>query len=172
MRNAELTRYHQPEELGEGPKGRGYNSPYVLPACRNPPWNPSWLRDACTSRKDPKTKYGSSKMTRQRRFPEAFHNPITIKSDTMSHVAEQFSWVPLHCFSPPGHPFPMNSVALSVPGSPQTIHFQMLGKSPLLILGRAPPSCNKGQLWWDFFNTIDHSGTQGPARLLTNQTRW
>jgi hypothetical protein len=32
----------------------------------------SWLRDACTSRKDPKTKYGSNKMTRQRQFPEAW----------------------------------------------------------------------------------------------------
>ena len=33
-------------------------------------------------------------------------NPITIKPETVSHVAELFSWVPLPYCSPPGCPFP------------------------------------------------------------------
>jgi len=31
-------------------------------------------------------------------------NPIPIKLETASHVAEQFSWVPLPYCSPPGKP--------------------------------------------------------------------
>ena len=44
--------------------------------------------------------------------------------------------------SPPGHPFPINSLALSSPVSPRTIHFWVLDKSPLSDSGRGPPSCN------------------------------
>ena len=50
-------------------------------------------------------------------------NPITIKPETVSHVAEQFSWVPLPCCSPPRCPFTIKSLALSAHVSPQTIHF-------------------------------------------------
>ena len=60
----------------------------------------------------------------------------------MSHAAEQFSWVSLPCCSPPGGPFPIKSLALSAHMSPQTIHFQVLGKSPVLGPGRGPLSCN------------------------------
>ena len=74
-------------------------------------------------------------------------NPITIKPDIVSHVAEQFSWVPLPYCSPPGCPFPIKSLALSAHMSPRTIHFQMLDKSPVWGPGRGPPSCNKWQLW-------------------------
>ena len=69
-------------------------------------------------------------------------NPITIKPETASHVAEQFSWVPLPYCSPPGCPFPTKSLALSAHVSPWTIHFQVLDKSPVLGPGRGPPSCN------------------------------
>ena len=51
-------------------------------------------------------------------------NPITIKPRTASHVAEQFSWVPWPYCSPPGCPFPIKSLALSVCESPQTIYRQ------------------------------------------------
>ena len=69
-------------------------------------------------------------------------NPITIKPETGSHVAEQFSWVPLpYCF-PPGCPFPIKSLALSADVSPRTIHFRVLDKSPVSALGRGPLSCN------------------------------
>ena len=40
-------------------------------------------------------------------------NPITKKPETASHLAEQFSWVPLPYSSPPGCPFPIKSLALS-----------------------------------------------------------
>ena len=36
-------------------------------------------------------------------------NPITIKPETVSHVAERFSWVPLPYCSPPRCPFPIKS---------------------------------------------------------------
>ena len=71
-------------------------------------------------------------------------NPITIESETESHLAEQFSWVPLLCCSPPGCPFPIKSFALAARVSPWTIHFQVLDKSPLLGPGRGLPSWNKG----------------------------
>ena len=61
----------------------------------------------------------------------------------MSHVEEQFFWVPLHDCSLAGCPFPIKPLALSACGSPQTIHFWVLAKSPLSGPGRAPPSCNK-----------------------------
>ena len=124
VRNSELTSYHQPEEFRKGQKERGDTSPYVLPTSQNPPrWNPSWLSDVHTTRKDPE----SQRLARDN--PET--HPITIKTETVSHVAEQFSWVPLPSCSPPGCPFPKKSLALSARMSPQIIHFRVLDKSPL-----------------------------------------
>ena len=109
--------------------------PYVLPYFQNPPqWNPSWLSKACTTRKDPESEW----LTRDN--PET--NPITIKPETVSHVAEQFSWVSLPSCCLPRLPFPKKSLALSTHVSPQTIHFQVLDKSMLYDPGRGPPSCN------------------------------
>ena len=61
----------------------------------------------------------------------------------MSHVAEQLSWLSLPCCPPPGCPFPIKSLALSAHASPLTIHFRVLGKSPVSGPGRGPPSCNR-----------------------------
>ena len=72
-------------------------------------------------------------------------NPVTMKPETVSHVAEQFSWVPLPCCSLPRHPFPIKSFALSAHVSPRTIHFQVLDKSPLWGPGRGPPSWKQHQ---------------------------
>ena len=69
-------------------------------------------------------------------------NPITIKPDIVSHMAEQFSWVPLPSCSPPGCPFPIKSLALSADVSPRTIHFRALDKRPVSGPGRGPPSGN------------------------------
>ena len=46
-----------PEELGRGLKKEGGDaSPYVLPTSQKlSQWNPSWLRDAGTTRKDPES---------------------------------------------------------------------------------------------------------------------
>ena len=113
----------------------------MLPASQKPThWDPSWLRDVRATRRTlSQTKYGPSKMIGQGQL-EA--NPIAIKPETVSYVAEQFSWVPLSCCSLPGCPFPIKSLALSAHVSPQTIHFQVLDKSPLSGSGRGPPSCN------------------------------
>ena len=164
----ELTSYHQPEEFEKGQKERGDTSPYVLPTSQNPScWNPSWLSHASATRKDPESEW----LARDNQET----NPITIKPETASHVAEQFSWVPLPCCSLPRRPFPMKSLALSARVSPWTIHFRVLDKSPLSGPGRGPPSCNKWWLWWGtFFATTDILatwGTQGPVRLLTDQTQ-
>lgn len=55
---------------------------------------------------------------------------------TLSLMAEQSSWVPLHCSFMPGSPFPNESFALSALMSPPE-------KTPFLGPGRGPSSCNK-----------------------------
>ena len=56
--------------------------------------------------------------------------PITIKPETVSHVAKQVSWVLLPSFL---HwcPFPTKSLALSAYVSPWRIHFPVLDESIL-----------------------------------------
>ena len=126
----ELTSYHQPEEFGKGQKEREDASPYVLPTSQNPfCWNPSWLSNVHATRKDPESEW----LARDNRQT----NPITIKPETVSHMAEQFSCVPLPSCSPPGRTFPTKSLALSAHVSPRTIRFQVLDKSPL-----GSPYCN------------------------------
>ena len=97
-------------------------------------WHPSWQNKACTTRKDSESEWLAKDN------PET--NPIIIKPETSSRVAELFFWVPLPYCSPPGCPFPIKSLALSAHVSPQTIHFRVLDKSPVLGPGRGPPSCN------------------------------
>ena len=96
--------------------------------------HPSWLSDACATRKDSELEWLAKD------YPET--NPTTIKPETVSHMAEQFSWVPLPYCSPPGCPFPIKSLALSTHVSPRTIHFWVLDKSPVSGPGRSLPSCN------------------------------
>ena len=97
-------------------------------------WHPSWLNKACTTRKDSE----SESLAKDNRET----NPITIKPKMGSYMAELFSRVPLPYCSLPGCSFPIKSLALSAHVSPQTIHFWVLDKSPVLGPGRAPPSCN------------------------------
>ena len=106
-----------------------------LTTSQNPSlWHPSWLNKACATRKDSESEWLAKDN------PET--NPITIKPGTASHVIELFSWVPLPCCSPPGCAFLIKYLALSAHVSPQTIHFQVLDKSPVSGPGRGPPSCN------------------------------
>ena len=93
-------------------------------------WHPSWLNKACTTRKDSESEWLAKDNLET--------NSITIKPKTVSHVAEQFSWVPLPYCSPPGCPFPIKSLALSAPVSPRTIHFWVLDKSPVSGPRRVP----------------------------------
>ena len=96
--------------------------------------HPSWLNKACTTRKDSESEWLAKDN------PET--NPITVTPETTSHVTELLSWVPLPSCSPAGCPFPRKSLALSAHVSPQTIHFRVLDKIPVLGPGRGPPSCN------------------------------
>ena len=98
---------------------------------QNPRWHPSWLNNECATRKDSK----SERLVRDN--PET--NPITTKPETVSHVAEQFSWVPLPYCSLPECSFPIKSLTVS-DMSPWTIHFQVLDKNPLSGPGRGPPT--------------------------------
>ena len=121
-----LTSYHEPAEFRKCQKETGDNNPCVLPTSQNPPrWNPSWLSNAWTSRKDPVLEW------------------LAIKLKTVSHVAEESSWVPLAGYSPPRHPFSIKSLAVSVRVSPQTIHFWVLDKSPLSCPRRSHSSCKR-----------------------------
>ena len=95
-----------------------------LTTSQNPShWHPSWLNKACTTRKDSELEWLAKDN------PET--NPITIKP-------EMATWRS----SSPGFPYPIKSLALSPHVSPQTIHFPVLDKSPLLSPGRCPSSCN------------------------------
>ena len=106
----------------------------VLPTSQNPSCcNPSWLKDVHATRKTlSQARKGPSN-------PET--NLITTKPETVSHVAEQFSWVPLCFCSLPRSPFPIKSLASSACVSPWTIHFRVLDKTPVLGPERGPPSC-------------------------------
>ena len=91
----EITNYHELEELGKGQKESRDTSSCVLPNSQNPScWNPSMLSDACTTKKDPE----SERLARD----NLETNPITIKAETVSHVAEQSSWVPYPSALHPG----------------------------------------------------------------------
>ena len=106
-----------------------------LSTSQNPSrWHSSWLSDVCATRKDSELEWLAKD------HPET--NLITIKPETVSHVAEQFSWVPFPYCSPCRCPFPIKSLALSAHVSPRTIHFRVLDKSPVSGPGRGPPSCN------------------------------
>ena len=63
-----------------------------LTTSQNPSlWHPSWLSNVCATRKDPESELLA------RENPGT--NPITIKPETVSHVAESFPRFPyLHTF--------------------------------------------------------------------------
>ena len=63
------------------------------PSC----WYPSWLSNACTTRKD--------SWVRRLAKNNVETNPTAIKPKTGSHKAQQFSWVPLPYCSLPRCPF-------------------------------------------------------------------
>ena len=86
------------------------------PSC----WHPSWLSNECATLKDSESEWLAKDNLET--------NPITIKP-TASHVAEQFSWVPLPYCSLPRHPFPIKSLALSTHVSPLTIHLSIRPES-------------------------------------------
>ena len=83
-------------------------------------------------------------------------DPITIKPEAVSHMAEQSSWVPLPS-ALHWRPIPIKALALSAHVSPLTVHF-WVDKSLLSGPGRSLPSCNRPGL--------DSSRMQIPTLLL------
>ena len=63
-------------------------------ASQNPRWHPPWLSDACATRKDSELEWLAKDHLET--------NPIIIKPKTVTHVAEQFSWVPYPTALHPG----------------------------------------------------------------------
>ena len=115
-----------------------------LTTSQNPSlWHPSWLNKACTTRKDSESEWLAKDN------PET--NPIIVKLETVSHLAELFSWVPLPYCTPHGCPFTIKSLALSAHVSPWTIYFWVLDKSPVLGPGRGPSSWTV-LFWMMFYN--------------------
>lgn len=79
VRSIELTNHQQPESRKDQ---KGGTSPYVLTTSQNSPRrNPSWLSDVSTNRKDPE----SERLARH----NLESNPITVKSETASHMVER-----------------------------------------------------------------------------------
>ena len=132
VRNAELTSYHQTEEFGKGQEERGDASPCVLPTSQNSPcWNPSWLSNAHTPREDPLSEW----LARDNR--EA--NPITIKPETVSHVAEQvllgsLTLLPSTRVPIPNKAFWFVSTCVSLDSS-----FQRVRQEPIVRLWKGVP---------------------------------
>ena len=130
LRNMELISLYQPEEFGKDQK--------ETPPVRPPPrillsgihlgWTRLHHQEGLWVKWLAKDHLGT--------------NPITIKPKTAGYVTELFSLVPLPYCSPPRCCFPIKSLALSAHVSPQTIHFWVLDKSPVLGPRRGPPSCN------------------------------
>ena len=100
------------------------------PSC----WHLSWLSNACTARKDSESGWLAK--------DNPATNPITIKPETVSLMAEQFSWVSLPSCSPPGHLFPIKFHALSAHVSLWTIHIRVLEKSTHYSAETGLPSYN------------------------------
>ena len=89
---------------------------------QNRQWHSSWLSRACTTRKDPESEWLA------RDNPET--NLITIKPETVSHVAEQFSCVLLPSCFLSCHSFPIKSLTSSACVSPWIFHFKCLTAAP------------------------------------------
>ena len=117
------------------PTGRVWERSKVDTMCpttsQNPRWRPSWMGDACATRKDSE----SECLIRD----DLETNPITIKPETANHAAEQFSWVPLLSCSPPWAPFP-NKISCFV--STGVSSFLSVRQEPHLGSGKGLSSCN------------------------------
>ena len=126
MKNRELISHHQPEGFGKGQK----ETPHIRLPPRILLSGIHLAEQGVHHRKDSESEWLAKDN------PET--NPISIKHETASHVAELFSWVPSPYCSPPRCPFPIKSLALSAHVSPQTIHFRELDKSQVSGPGRSP----------------------------------
>ena len=102
-------------------------------------------------------------------------NPITIKPETASHAAEQFSWVPLPSYSPPGCPFSIKiscfvSICVSLDNSFRSVRqepsFRPWKESPFL-----QQMVTLEGLFFTETDILTTQVTQGPACLPMDQTQ-
>ena len=126
----ELISHHQPEEFGKGQK----ETPRVhqLPRIPLDSIHLGWVMRV--TRKDSELEWLAK--------DNPVTNPITIKPENASHVAEQFSWVPLptalHQVPFPNKISCFVSTCVSLDNS-----FLSVTQEPSLGPGRGPPSCNR-----------------------------
>ena len=100
--------------------------------CKNPScWHPSWLG---VTTKDPESEWLAKDNLET--------NPITIKPETVSHVAEQFSWFP---YSPALRQGALFQWSLLLCQRVCLLAFLSVSLSPLSGPGRGPPSCNRAE---------------------------
>ena len=110
MRNMELTRHHQPEELGKGQK----ETPLSDRLPESSRWHPSWLSNACATRQDS----GLERLAKDNLETD----PIATEPETVDRLRQSRSpGLPYPNCSPPRCPFPVKSVALLACVAPQTI---------------------------------------------------
>ena len=149
----ELTSHHQPEEFKKSQKG----TPGALPPPRT---HPAIHLGRVTSEPPGRT-------LRQNDWPETIweHEPG-------SHAAEQSSWVPAPCCSPPGRPFPVKPLALSISVCPQIINFPPLDKSSLWSPGRAPTSCNRWAQRGNIYLDKRHLTSPGLTHIDVKRSVW
>ena len=105
-------------ERSRGERRRQSTRPANLPESSSLP--PSWLSDACTTRKDPE----SERLARDR--PQT--HPFTTNPETVN-CGSRPPGPPPSC-SLPQRPFPIKSPALSARVSPQTIRLPVLDRRP------------------------------------------
>ena len=131
MRNTELISHHQPEEFGKGKK----ETPHVQPPLRIL-LVASILAEQCVCHQE-----GLCVRVIGQRQPRnfSFHHKIRDCESRGRAVLLGSLTLPVSAQAP----FAIKSLVLSASVSPQTIHFRVLDKNPLLGPGRGPPSCNR-----------------------------
>ena len=127
----ELISHHQLKEFRKGLKEALCVRP--LPRIPLASIHLGWA-DVCATRKDSELEWLAKDHLETK--------PITIKPETASHPAEQFSWVLLPYFSPPGTLSNKISCFVSTCVSEDNSFLFLLDKSPVSGPGRDPSSCN------------------------------
>ena len=104
-------------------------------------WHPTWLSNAGTPRKHPESQRLAEDSQER--------NPIIIKPKTVSHVAQQSSWVPAPSCPPPGGPLANQVSCLVSTGVSWDNSFPSVTREPPLKPWKGSPFLQKGdtQYW-------------------------
>ena len=141
------------QENSRGPKRREETQVHNV-SCQ-PPRKPhigihlGWEIHFVPGRTLSQTKYGPKQDEWSKTTQKA--NGITLNPETVIHMAEQFSWVPLFSCSPLRCHFPIKSLAFSACVSLQTIHFWVLKKDHARALEGVSRPVNNVTCWiWSY----------------------